>query len=228
MGKLRGLSFWGVFFTVFGLTSICFGGPEKLNAKVGGKAQSSAVQTGVRKPATQTSKVTTPEVIVPNDFSELRGTWETGCVSQAMNDMSFSFSGNIMTSRITRYLDPACKIKFLSVTQVFKLVPGSRLKATPADARSVDMALVSQTMTPANKELATKFSILYETPMTEGRPSEVTGKGGLPVKGFVTYSIYRVKGNQLQLGDKDSYVKETRPTQFSSVVLTATNRAPHR
>jgi hypothetical protein len=159
------------------------------------------------------------EPIPANNFADLQGAWKTGCLPSTMTSMTMSFSGSSMTSQIIRYLDSACKTKFLTAIQSYKLAPAAPAKGSPPDARAVDMTLLGQSLTPETEALAKSFSVLYETKMEAGKATDVVGKGGIPPKGWVTYSIYRVKGPQLEIGDKDAYSKSVRPTKFSPVVF---------
>lgn len=157
--------------------------------------------------------------VAPNHFADLQGVWESGCVPSTMTSLKSTVSGASITIQLKQFLEPDCKTPFTTSVQVFKLAPGARLKDTPKDAHSVDLTLVSHKLTPEVTELAKRFSVLYETKMTLGQPTEVAGRAGLPSKGQVNYTIYRVKGEQLEIGDQDAYFPAARPHKFSPIPL---------
>ena len=202
------------------LVSLCIGVPTFAVQPVKAPPSRKAASTTAVSPQTKANPLNTatPKLDVDH-ISELAGVWSTGCIAETRTDMTLSFSKDLMTGKIARYLDEKCATRSVTLVQVYKVTPGERMQDTPADARAVDTTLISFNFIPETKDEAASYSKLYGVKMAPQVMSEVTGIKGLPKKGLVTYTIYRMKGDVLELGERDSYFKMGRPSKFSKISL---------
>lgn len=151
--------------------------------------------------------------------ASLLGSWTSPCLPSPPSKITYSFAPKTAVITIESFFDSACSRPSFTVDFLYNYGVDPRPIQTPAGAKAFNAVLTSARLTPKDATFAEHLSAGYHMTLSSGVTTDVSGKGGMPRRGYRLFSIYQVGGSELSVGEYDGVSPETRPTKFAKTTF---------